>query len=172
MSSTIYARFYYVKPGEINNVSSDKEVSIVNFLKEGCYDMDSWDERIESIDYKYLVNDESIIDKKSDKGIWFSIDSFNNYLNILINDMKVEMDRLNKLYNLKNSLDFYKLNDDEKESLEDDIRYHNNVMDETIQKYHSASKMIGTMQVFLDRFESKHEEYWGGDIYAHCFIEW
>lgn len=172
MGSCICARFYYRKAEEPNNIQWDKKIDIVDFLKGSCYEMGTWDEELNDIDHKFIIDDALIVDKDVTDGIWFSIDSLSHSLDKLINDTKFENYKLNKLYNLRNTLEFHKLQETEKESLEDDIRYHEDILSSILEKYSDISKLIGIMQTLEERFESDYDGYWGGNIYAHCFVQY
>lgn len=168
MSSYVCTKFYFQNLKNPNDVVvADKEICM-NYLKYTLYDMNAWDDKLENFNITPPASISNIIKEKEinkTDSIWFSLENLDYYLRQLKNEIEIESNHYYTLTSLLNSINYYKLNEEQRDSLHEDINYHKDRYDELLGKYNAASKLIGAMEYELERGD--YDDY---EIYVNCYI--
>ena len=106
------------------------------------------------------------ISKCMHRGRFYNTRDFSSLIEKFSSKLGNERKRSYKLSWIKNSIDFYKLNGDEKQSLIDDLNYSNELVEEYEIKVYICQYMIDTMYLFKDMFGD-----WKDDIEVYIFVE-
>ena len=106
------------------------------------------------------------ISKCMHRGRFYNTRDFSSLIEKFSSKLGNERKRSYKLSWIKNSIDFYKLNGDEKQSLIDDLNYSNELIEEYQIKVYICQYMIDTMYLFKDMFGD-----WKDDIEVYIFVE-
>ena len=100
------------------------------------------------------------------QGAFYNINDFVLLREKLSSKLENERKRNYKLSLLKDSIDFYKLDEDGKQSLDDDLSYSNELIEEYERKVYICQYMIDTMELFKDMFGK-----WEDDMEVYIYIE-
>lgn len=106
------------------------------------------------------------ISKYMHRGNFYNTSDFSSLIEKFSSKLENERKRSYKLSWIKNSIDFYKLNEDEKQSLIDDLNYSNELVEEYERKVYICQYMIDTMCLFKDMFGD-----WKDDVEVYIFVE-
>lgn len=105
--------------------------------------------------------------QSSHTGDWTDIDALTEYSNVLKSEYEENFIKYIKLKTIKESVDYYKLNDDQKDSLNDDLSSQKDYIDYIMDKLDSVNKFIGAISWF---YEDNHTD-WTDTIKAYIYIE-
>lgn len=125
---------------------------------------------IEGASFNDLKNIKGIscysVTKYNHQGAFYNINEFVSLREKLNSKLENERKRNYKLSWLKDSIDFYKLDEDGKQSLNDDLEYSNELVEEYEKKVYICQYMIDTIELFKDMFGN-----WEDDMEVYIYIE-
>lgn len=104
--------------------------------------------------------------KYTHQGAFYNINEFVSLREKTNSKLENERKKNYKLSWLKDSIDFYKLDEDGKQSLIDDLEYSNELVEEYERKVYICQYMIDTIELFKDMFGS-----WKDDMEVYIYIE-
>lgn len=100
-------------------------------------------------------------------GEWTDIESLSNYKEKLAREHQEYCDKCNKLKAMKDSIEYFKLTDEQKESLGDELGSSEEFRDYLLDKIDAISRFIGAIDWF---YEDTHEDY-TDTVKAYIYID-
>lgn len=97
-------------------------------------------------------------EKEEYNGNWYNSNSFYTARLNYEKQLKEHQDSLLKLKSIKDSFEYYKLNEDQKESLNEDIDFHQEISEELSEKIYMCQYMIDTLSLLSDTYSENNEE--------------
>lgn len=98
--------------------------------------------------------------------VWLTIGILSSYEEKLQAKLEKSYEELAKKRAIKDSVDYYKLDDDAKESLNEDISGVNDSIEYELSQMKSVNQLIGLM----DGYKDANEKNWSDNVYAALFL--
>jgi hypothetical protein len=97
-------------------------------------------------------------EKEEYNGNWYNSNSFYTARLNYEKQLKEHQDSLLKLKSIKDSFEYYKLSEDQKESLNEDIDFHQEISEDLSEKIYMCQYMIDTLSLLSDTYSENNEE--------------